>query len=492
MLRYKALNILRTFTPEEVKQFTHFLDSPYFNTSKKVARLFRILKPFHPDFSSQKFTNRNLKKKIGTISDSTLKNLFANLYPLCEKFISLKSFLTDGEAHDIQLISGLFQRNLHSLCKENITRLRTQLDSGSNFHTMNLHTLFQLENYEYNIDMFSKPVKGKEELQEHLDFYTRSHDYLFYYYFSNALNSYIMMLNISKLMEEQPSHTNLGRFFEEFFPIDKIEVLLHNFCNFKDKFIRDVFELQWLYVKIRIGKDIFKDSRKYIKLLKQVSPKLHADERYNYYMIFNLWYPEVLEQDDFIETEFEFYNDMLEKEAYKSTGNEHMSIRNFTYLCMRGDTTGRFEWTDNVVDKHIHAIEPAYRNSVIALRNSYLQLLKYKDLEMAMIELNKVKHHNELKLKREIRYLTILIQMEKREFKLALTNIENFSKFLNGKDIPSIDKHLNTVFLKYCRIVCQHFTGEKPVDLQHVSQKIENEKYFVSKDWLIKFIDSDF
>ncbi len=489
MLRYKALKILKAFNEEDVKKFTLFLESPYFNHSKKVARLYKILKQFHPDYSSQKFTNRYLKKKIGTKSDSTLKNLFADFYPLCEKYLSCNNFLNDGFEFDIQLISALNSKNLESTCLENISKVKDKIESEKEFHTVHLSYYFQLSNFQYNIEMFSKAVKKKSDLDDHLEHYTNSHDYIFYFYFLNSLNAYIMMLNICKLTNQNPKETKLGKFFDTFFPIDKINLLLHTPYALKNEFLRDIFEIKWLYVLIRLDKDMFKHSKRFIDLLKKHSTKLHIDEKYNFYKVFSIWYPSVIQQKDFEEYEFNFYDNLLEQKAYKSSGHDYMTVRDFVMLIIRGVTTGRYKWTDNLIENCITILEPKYHLSVNSLKNVYLNILHNKDYVKALIHLNEIQHFNELKLKKEIKYLSIILYYELREYNITISKIEIFSKFLNNKEVPLQEKEIYCKFIKYIKILTLHRLEEKEIEPGEIKKQILKLDYFISKNWLLEKID---
>ena len=52
MYQNKAIIILRTFTPQEMRQMDDFVLSPFFNKNQKVADLYLVIRDSHPDFDA--------------------------------------------------------------------------------------------------------------------------------------------------------------------------------------------------------------------------------------------------------------------------------------------------------------------------------------------------------------------------------------------------------------------------------------------------------
>ncbi|MBK9332694.1 MAG: hypothetical protein IPM96_09925 [Ignavibacteria bacterium] len=58
MLKSSLLEIIRTFTKQELIKFEDFVRSPYFNKKENVINLFLEIKKYSPDYE-----NENLKKE---------------------------------------------------------------------------------------------------------------------------------------------------------------------------------------------------------------------------------------------------------------------------------------------------------------------------------------------------------------------------------------------------------------------------------------------
>jgi len=75
----KLFKILRTFNPREFKNFGKFLNSPFFNESKKLISYYNFLKQYYPLFDinihslikyfTKIYTNEEFnRKKLGDLS----------------------------------------------------------------------------------------------------------------------------------------------------------------------------------------------------------------------------------------------------------------------------------------------------------------------------------------------------------------------------------------------------------------------------------------
>ena len=118
MLKSSLLEIIRTFSKQELIKFEDFVGSPYFNKKEKVINLYLELRKFSPDFK-----NENLEKeKIWAIvfpgkkyNYGIMKNLIFDLNKLAEQFIIELKFKDDKYKQSDCLINALLDRKLHKL-----------------------------------------------------------------------------------------------------------------------------------------------------------------------------------------------------------------------------------------------------------------------------------------------------------------------------------------------------------------------------------------
>src|SRR2546426_7485652 len=107
MLQHSLINVLKTFSGEEIKEFRKFVESPYFNMSELALKLYDELAKFHPSFDHSVLTKESLYDKLGTgnaYNDSTMRNLLADLVRLAEKFLKQQNFEKTEYGNNLYLL----------------------------------------------------------------------------------------------------------------------------------------------------------------------------------------------------------------------------------------------------------------------------------------------------------------------------------------------------------------------------------------------------
>ncbi|MBK8550425.1 MAG: hypothetical protein IPL53_04915 [Ignavibacteria bacterium] len=127
MLKSKVIEILKSFTPDEMKRFGEFLNSKFHNKNKKAALLFELLAKHHPVYENENLTKENLfriifgkEKKV--YLDASIRNLLSDLLILAENFLSQIAFekdkfnMTEKALRELseRKLWGVFEKKLNS------------------------------------------------------------------------------------------------------------------------------------------------------------------------------------------------------------------------------------------------------------------------------------------------------------------------------------------------------------------------------------------
>ena len=86
----KFFQIIKTFSPTELKAFEYWLKSPWANSNKNLIRLLEKVIKYHPDFDNKKLTKEKLFKQIlpnGKFSDRRMNNLLSEGFLAAERFL---------------------------------------------------------------------------------------------------------------------------------------------------------------------------------------------------------------------------------------------------------------------------------------------------------------------------------------------------------------------------------------------------------------------
>ncbi|MBK8551997.1 MAG: hypothetical protein IPL53_13400 [Ignavibacteria bacterium] len=109
------LEILKTFSQEEMKSFKRFIESTYHNKSEKLRKLFKEINKYYPYFTNKNLNKEYLSKKISPTlkyNDSTFRNLILDMQILLEKFMIIEHVFESGFEKNIFLLKSLVDKKM--------------------------------------------------------------------------------------------------------------------------------------------------------------------------------------------------------------------------------------------------------------------------------------------------------------------------------------------------------------------------------------------
>ncbi len=123
MLKSNLIEIIKSFTKQEIAEFSDFLWSPYFNKKTSVIRLFDEIIKFSPDFTSEKLEKLKLWSKLypgKEFNYGVMKNHIHDLTKLAEEYITQVEY----RKNEVQEFSNLFKavtnRNLRNVFENKV------------------------------------------------------------------------------------------------------------------------------------------------------------------------------------------------------------------------------------------------------------------------------------------------------------------------------------------------------------------------------------
>jgi hypothetical protein len=129
----KLINLLKTFSAEEIKSFEKFIASPYFNSVKNYTKLLKVLKKFHPGFESDELTNENLYKKIyprKKYNKQVMWNQFSAMEKLAKEFLEHTALKKNKLERMELLFSELGNRKLLKDYLKTLNEMERLLEKG--------------------------------------------------------------------------------------------------------------------------------------------------------------------------------------------------------------------------------------------------------------------------------------------------------------------------------------------------------------------------
>ncbi|MEO8211474.1 MAG: hypothetical protein ABI840_13020 [bacterium] len=118
MLKSTLLDIIRTFSKDELNKFEDFVRSPYFNKKENVLSLFLEIRKYFPDFNSPELERELTWSKLfpgKEFNYGIMKNMIYDLGKLGEKYITLEFYNKNKLNMFHDLLADLDNRNIEKI-----------------------------------------------------------------------------------------------------------------------------------------------------------------------------------------------------------------------------------------------------------------------------------------------------------------------------------------------------------------------------------------
>ncbi len=471
MNKSSLITAIKTFSPKEIKEFSEFVASPFFNKNTNVIKLFEIIRKTFPDFEPAKLEKEKVFKKIfpsNQYKDSTMRLLMFYLFEVVEKFLAYSRFTNNEFIFKDNLLYELFERKLYKDFEKNVEHTLADLDEHSIRDAAYYKNRYIFA--EHKLSYLAELYLGKYEKYLNTENIRHFSDNITYFYLISVLKYYAITLNTTYLYNVK-------------FDTSVFENILQSFNveQFKDvPLIIIYYKVIMLFLKPEEEQNFF-DLKELIRVHEKSIDKNTISDLY--INLENYCHRKVRSGNlKFQKESQDIYILELQSGVYFIHGSMPNSF--FTSCVVGGCRLKEFEWVKGFIEKYTIELEESNRDSFYNYGMSYLNndLANY---EKALEYLAKVKF-DEQYLKMDVRLLQCMIYYN-LVWNLPLQSLlDTFKKTIqNNKYITEGRKLLYIKFIKYLNQMNNHrFKGDRK-SCTLMLEELEKEDYFPYKTWLI-------
>jgi len=132
MISGRAIELLKTFSEDEFKQFGLFLNSPFFNREKILFKFYTAVKKFHPFFDGRGFKKERIFSKLypgKKYNDIRMRNVLSGILRRAQEFLAIISIQKDSFNLNTALMTELAERKQKKLFRKNETLAVNYIDN---------------------------------------------------------------------------------------------------------------------------------------------------------------------------------------------------------------------------------------------------------------------------------------------------------------------------------------------------------------------------
>lgn len=477
MENLKIVEILKTFSPEEVKEFDKFLQSPYFKKERDVNSYFKIIRSYHPDFNDKNFTKEKIygklfksTKKDSKKEDATFRALNTELIRLCEEFIAMQTFRQNKIVHDIFLSEGLVKKHLIQRAEKNLDAVNKSIENIG-FGPQYFKDKFDVA---YTREELTR-VKDKRNII--YDVHKSEGENLIYFFIAQ-ISKVLLNLNTNKQVFNIEDNEIITNFLKN--------INFENFLNdvpWQDSVIYKVITFYYNSILISFKQLEKEDVRKYYFKLKQsyyeIFEHLSPLEKHSMATFLSNFCIDYNNQIDFLKEGFEINKFRIENNIYKVPGLNIFPHIVFKQMLETALNLKEFEWAEKLILNHIADLKEEHRED---LKNYSYALLYYgkgeheKSLEYILnTDSKEVNFIIGLKSTQIKNYFELILKDKRNEkyFENLLYSIDSCRHFLDNKKLTKENSEEGKYFLNNVSILARYLKNkDNEFELQKL---IENQ-----------------
>ena len=196
MFNSALTKVLKTFSRQELKEFTLFVQSPFFNTNQSVIMLYEQIKKLYPEFEEKQSDKKLLfENAFGKIdyNDSFMRMTVFRLMELAKEFLIHSNLQRNSLFKNTILLDELNDRELDNLLIKTVSELDKKIEKLKAKDAETYYAMYKMEYYKNDIkSRDTKMITYKDILDKDL---MLEQKYMNTNFFLNSLKFFLYFLN---------------------------------------------------------------------------------------------------------------------------------------------------------------------------------------------------------------------------------------------------------------------------------------------------------
>ncbi len=476
------VQILRTLSKEEMKEFEKFVASPYFNKGRNHLPLLKALSEYSPDYDSDKFTKESIYDKLfpgKEYKESVMKSMLSRLNDIAEEFILQISF--EKNIHFLR--ERLFIREI----SERGLKQRAESAIANTEETFTGKQTGVLDNLSYK-DFIDEVVNHHYNFSERSDVGEKIFQYRMYIVYAFLTEFLITEGSIYSQKNFWPKNLKVNDINEIAGLIDIDKIL--KWVRRKDPHKYEDLEL---FNLVRLAIQNPSNDEYYFK-----AKKLFFENMKKYDVDFKKFMMNCLSVLCTAKTtegksEFQLEAHNLRKKIYDEnlflfSKSKRLQSSEFRTAFIEALAVNQFEWAKEFAEQYADKVLPSLRKDIAYYVKANLSYHK-RDYNEALNYANRIRI-NQITYKLDIRNLVSKVYYETGSIEPLFSYLDAYYKFLENSKSQNktlLARHFN--YIKFLRqLVKSKMNDAEYSEFMFLKDRI-NKENVSSKKWLLKKIE---
>ncbi len=459
MHKNKVIVVLKSLTPDEIRQLDKFVRSPVHNQHDDVIRFFQYVRK-HLGSGERALRKETVFEQLfpgEAFNMQQLHYIGSYLLKVVEEFLAWQEWRKDESAHQISLLRSLHQHKLEALFEKHFEKAQALRKQELRQDTNNLYHAYMLELERFNQDRLqtSKQEFRLQEMSDSLDAF---------FVAEKLRNACILLSNqtISKSSYDTGLLAHVLTFLETHELLKKplVAIYYHAYRTLEEHKNDESFQA----LK---------------KLLSTYRNSLNVNELHDIYIFAINYCIRQLNSGEqgFMQEVFDIYQMGLESNAFVQNGI--MTPRTYSNIIMSGLKLHKFGWVEGFINSHKAALPEKQREGFFNYNLARLYYEK-KNFKQAMPLLLQMEYEDAL-LASLGKVLLAKMQFEQQEIESLASLLQSFKTYVLRKKLPGNYQEGTLNFIHFLAKLCQKPTGPN----EQLRADMVETKIVVEKEWLL-------
>ncbi len=489
MQQFRIIEVFSTFSKEDIKKFRDYLNSPFFNKSDKLIKLYESLIVFYPEFNSKHLNEKRIFKLVNpglAFNISTLRNLLYDLSNAAHNYLAVINFSEKKFEVNDCLREELFKRNLKKLLEKCLVRSELSLRDVKDFDSTYFLNKFKLTNDIINFNTLFKPRSGNATIASAIKNLSDHGKNITHFFAKESTRVFDNLLTMKKTFNINEEDNFVFRLFK----IIDFEKLFELISDGPDNdVISNLFKLHLAefiaFSKIENDEFYYAYKKLILKEIKYLSIdeiRHHTIKLLRYCMLKSVSV-DPKTTDKFEKERFDIYNFILDNKYYKSSVSAFMPEELYRTIILLSLKLKKYSWVYNFIKKFRSELPPDRRNNMYHYSCSEYYFCRGKYSE-AMKSFHKIKLDHFM-LKVDMKNLMLRTFYELDLFDNAISLIDTYRHFLsNDKTLSASEKRLNKNFVNVIHKMILYRTSGNKTGKFRIEYELKRD--FPHKEWVME------
>ncbi len=420
----KLISLLKTFDSVEIKLFTEFLASPFFNKKTEVIDLYGYLKKHAPHFPIKRIEKQAVYKAVfpnQPFNDKRLRRLMSSLLKLAEQFIGLQKYQSTPGVSNYYVMSSFVDRNLDKHYEYNFKQSQEKLESSQ----------YRNADYYYQKYLFADTLSQqffKKKIRQYDQSLQDTSDYFDIYFLSKKLIYTCEMINRNKI---------ISKAYELQF-LEEIQQFLSKYPLNTVPFIHVYYNILMMLISEN-GTSFFQTLKLLLQEYEDCFLKDEKREMFGQALNYSI---RKLNQGDqsYLGESFNLCRYGIEKEMLNDKG--YLSPWAYKNVIKLGLMLNKYGWVKDFIETQSNKLAPNFQQNALHFNLADLYY-STKEFDQALHHLNQVEF-SDIYLAIDSKILLMKIYHESNEFDSLFSALAAFKQYVIRNKILS-----KSVTLKY-------------------------------------------